>query len=189
MLKLIALRINIDAIMAGSVNKSPNAAIIGLVMLSGSHPCSKLLNDTNIVIGSIIKFEIMPAITQISMKSVKSMDGWCSRIHNILDTTAKNKDNTIVKTNDEYILWFSCSENSNFGDIIPMCRLVDSLDANEPNMFPLIPIAPGITTSNPGNVSRKNVILPRMTPAHKSPIAQIKRAINPSLITDLCSSL
>ena len=44
---------------------SPNAAIIGLVMLSGSQPCSKLLNDMNMVIGSIIKFEITPAIVQI----------------------------------------------------------------------------------------------------------------------------
>ena len=68
-------KINIDAIIAGSVNKSPNAAMIGLVMLSGSQPCSKLLNETNIVIGSMIKFEIMPAITQINMKSIKSIDG------------------------------------------------------------------------------------------------------------------
>ena len=69
-----------------------------------------------------------------------------------------------------------------------MCRLVDNLDAKEPKMFPLIPIAPGITTSNPGNVSRKKVILPKIRPAHRSPIAQIKRAINPSLMTDLCSA-
>ena len=74
-LKFIACRIKIDAMIAGSVNKSPNAAIIGLVMLSGSHPCSKLLNDTNIVIGSIIKFEIIPAITQIRIKSIRPMDG------------------------------------------------------------------------------------------------------------------
>ena len=69
-----------------------------------------------------------------------------------------------------------------------MCKLDDSLDANEPNIFPLIPMAPGIITNNPGNVSRKKVILPRITPAHRSPIAQIKRAINPSLMTDLCSA-
>ena len=68
-----------------------------------------------------------------------------------------------------------------------MCRLVDSLEANEPKIFPLIPIAPGITTKSPGNVSRKNVILPKITPAHKSPTAQISRAIRLSLMTDLCS--
>lgn len=54
-------------------------------------------------------------------------------------------------------------------------------------MFPLIPIAPGIITRSPGNVSRKKVILPKITPAHKSPIAQIKRAIRLSLITERCS--
>ena len=69
-----------------------------------------------------------------------------------------------------------------------MCRLVESLEANEPKIFPLIPIAPGIITNNPGNASRKNVILPRITPAHKSPIAQIKRAIRLSFIIELCSS-
>ena len=68
-----------------------------------------------------------------------------------------------------------------------MCRLVDNLDANEPKIFPLIPIAPGIITRSPGNVSRKNVILPRIRPAHKSPTAQINNAIKLSFIIDLCS--
>ena len=63
-----------------------------------------------------------------------------------------------------------------------MCRLLDNLDANDPKIFPLIPIAPGITTNNPGNASRKNVILPKIIPAIKSPTAQIKRAINPSFM-------
>ena len=71
----IACKINIDKIMAGNVNKSPNAAMIGPVILSGSHPCSKLLNETNIVIGSIIRVEIMPANTQISMKSMMLIEG------------------------------------------------------------------------------------------------------------------
>lgn len=74
-LKFINCKIIIDMIIAGNVNKSPNAAIIGLVMLSGSHPCSKLLKETNIVIGSMIRFEIKPAITQISMKSIKLIEG------------------------------------------------------------------------------------------------------------------
>lgn len=69
-----------------------------------------------------------------------------------------------------------------------MCKFVDSLEANEPNMFPLIPIAPGMITKSPGNVSRKNVILPKIRPAIKSPIAQIKRAMKLSFIILLCSS-
>ena len=68
-------KINIDAIIAGRVNKSPNAAMIGLVILSGSQPCSKLLNETNIVIGSIIKLEIIPANLQIKIKSTKPIAG------------------------------------------------------------------------------------------------------------------
>ena len=68
-----------------------------------------------------------------------------------------------------------------------MCKLVDSLEAKEPKMFPLMPIAPGMITNNPGNASRKNVILPKITPAHKSPTAQINKAIKLSLIVDLCS--
>ncbi len=68
-----------------------------------------------------------------------------------------------------------------------MCRLVDSLEANEPKMFPLIPIAPGMITNNPGNVSRKNVIFPRIIPATKSPTAQINSAIRLSFITEACS--
>ena len=63
-----------------------------------------------------------------------------------------------------------------------MCKLVESLEANEPKIFPLIPMAPGIITKSPGNVSRKKVIFPSITPATKSPMAQIKRASNPSFI-------
>ena len=66
-----------------------------------------------------------------------------------------------------------------------MCKFVDNLDANEPKIFPLIPIAPGMITSNPGNVSRKKFIFPSTIPAIKSPTAQIKRAINPSFIMKL----
>jgi len=69
-----------------------------------------------------------------------------------------------------------------------MCRLVDNLEAKEPKIFPLMPMAPGTITNNPGKVSRKKVMRPKIIPAHKSPIAQIKRAIKPSLIMDLCSS-
>ena len=171
--------------MAGNVNKSPNAAIIGLVILSGSHPFSKLLNDTIIVIGSIIKFEMIPAKTLIIIKSTTLIEGEFNKIHKNLATIAKNNDKTRVKTNDEKILLFKSSENLNFGDIIPMCRLVDNLDAKEPKIFPLMPIAPGIRTRSPGKSLRKRVMLPKITPAIKSPTAQIKSAIRPSLIVDL----
>ena len=119
------------------------------------------------------------------MKSTTDIEGWPSRIQKALAIIAKNIDKTNVSTKDENILWFNCSENSNSGDMIPMCRFVDNLEANEPKMFPLIPIAPGMITKSPGNVSRKKVILPKIIPAIKSPIAQIKRAINPSLMTFL----
>ena len=69
-----------------------------------------------------------------------------------------------------------------------MCRLVDNLEAKDPKIFPLMPIAPGIITKSPGNVSKKKVIFPKMIPAHKSPIAQISNAMRLSFITDLCSS-
>lgn len=70
-----------------------------------------------------------------------------------------------------------------------MCKLVDNLEAKDPKIFPLIPIAPGITTNKPGNVSKKKVILPNTIPAIKSPTAQIKRASNPSFIIRLLYSL
>ena len=70
-----------------------------------------------------------------------------------------------------------------------MCKLVDNLDAKEPNIFPLMPIAPGIITKSPGNVSRKKVMFPKTIPANKSPNAQIKSAIKLSLITELCSEM
>ncbi len=100
-LKLIKYNIMIDRMIAGRVNKSPNAAIIGLVMLSGSQPCSKLLNDMNIVIGSMIRFDIIPAITQINMKSIMDIEGWCKIRHRIFATNAKNIDKISVKTKEE----------------------------------------------------------------------------------------
>jgi hypothetical protein len=104
-----------------------------------------------------------------------------------LATIAKNNDKNNVKTKDETILSFNSLENSNFGDIIPICKLVDSLDAKEPKIFPLIPIAPGIITIKPGKVSRKKVMFPKISPANKSPNAQINRAIKLSLIIESCS--
>ena len=96
-------------------------------------------------------------------------------------------DRTSVKTNEEKMLLFNSSENSNWGDIKPICKLVDSLEAKDPKIFPLIPIAPGMTTKSPGNVSRKTVMFPKIIPAIKSPTAHINSAVNPSLIILLCS--
>lgn len=155
--------------------------MIGVVILSGSHPLLKLLNEMNIVIGSIIILEIAPAITLINIKSTKAIDSKLSNKQNNLAIIAKNSDNISVNTNEEIMLLFKFFENSNLGEIIPMCRLVDNLDAKEPKIFPLIPIAPGIITSSPGNAFKKNVMFPRTIPANKSPIAQINKAIKLSL--------
>ena len=182
-------KIMTEIMIAGNVNKSPTAAMIGVVILSGSQPCLKLLNEISIVTGSIMRLEITPAIMLINMKSIKETDSKCMTIHNTLAIIAKNKDKINVKTNEETILLFSCSDSSNFGDIIPMCRLVESLEANDPKMFPLIPIAPGIITSKPGNVSKKNVIFPNTIPANKSPNAQINKAIKLSFMIESCSEM
>ena len=131
--------------------------------------------------------EITPAIILIKIKSIRDIDSKFNNIQNTLAAIAKNNDNINVKTNDETILLFNCSDNSNLGDIIPICKLVDSLEAKEPKIFPLIPIAPGIITSKPGNVSKKKVMFPKIIPANKSPKAQIKRAMKLSLITELYS--
>ena len=100
---------------------------------------------------------------------------------------AKNKDKNKVNTNEEKILLINSSERLNLGSIIPICNAVDNLDAKEPKMFPLIPIAPGIITNSQGKVSRKISILPRTIPATKSPQAQINKAIRLSFRILLCS--
>ena len=58
----------------------------------------------NIVIGSIIKFEMIPARTLIIIKSIKSIDGDFKIRHNAFETIAKNNDKTSVKTNEEKML-------------------------------------------------------------------------------------
>jgi len=135
----------------------------------------------------MIALEIAPAIILINMKSINDIDSKLNIIQKILARIAKNKDNIIVKTKADMILLFNCSDNSNFGEIIPICKFVESLDANDPKIFPLIPIAPGIITSSPGKALRKNVMFPKIIPANKSPNAQINKAIKLSLIIELCS--
>ena len=56
-------------IIAGKVKKSPIAAMNGVVILSGSHPPSKLFNEMNMVIGSITIVDIKPAMNEMSTKS------------------------------------------------------------------------------------------------------------------------
>lgn len=169
--------IKIATTIAGNVNKSPTAATNGVVTLSGSQPRSKLLNEMNIVTGSIIAMEIIPAIRLIRIKSTISIDGNPNITQITLAIIAKNKDKNKVNTNEEKILLINSSEWLNLGSIIPICNAVDNLEAKEPKIFPLIPIAPGIRTNNPGKVSRKIFIFPRITPAIKSPQAQINKAI------------
>ena len=58
-----------------------------------------------------------------------------------------------------------------------------NLEPKDPKIFPLIPIAPGIITIRPGYVFKKNSIFPKIIPAHKSPTAQMERAIKLSFKT------
>jgi len=141
----------------------------------------------NIVTGSIIAMEIIPAIRLIRIKSTISIDGNPNITQITLAIIAKNKDKNKVNTNEEKILLINSSEWLNLGSIIPICNAVDNLEAKEPKIFPLIPIAPGIRTNNPGKVSRKIFIFPRIMPAIKSPQAQINKAIRLSFKILSCS--
>lgn len=177
----------VDKIIAGKVNKSPNAAIIGVDILSGSHPRSKLLSEINIVRGSIIILEIRPPIIEIKVKSTKLILSNPIIIHIPLAIKAKNIDNNRVKINEDNIFSDNILERLSSGDNKPMWRFVERREPRAPNIFPLIPIAPGIRTNNPGKAVKKNVIFPRKIPAHKPPITDIKRAKSDSLITELVS--
>ena len=174
-------------IIAGKVNKSPNAAIIGVDTLSGFQPCSKLLSEINIVRGNITIVEIKPAIMEIKVKSTKLILSNPNIIHIPLAKKAKNIDNSSVKINEDNIFSDNIFERLSSGDNKPMWRFVERRDPRAPNIFPLIPIAPGIRTKSPGNAVKKELIFPRTIPAHKPPITHIKRAINDSLMTELVS--
>ena len=87
--------IKIATTIAGNVNKSPTAATNGVVTLSGSQPRSKLLNEMNIVTGSIIAMEIIPAIRLIRIKSTISIDGNPNITQITLAIIAKNKDKKV----------------------------------------------------------------------------------------------
>ena len=137
------------------MNKSPNAAINGVVILSGSHPFWKLFKEISIVIGSIINDETRPATKLINIKSIRLILSKPNIIQINLAIIAKNKESTSVNIKDTVIFSINTSDFLNSGVKIPIWRFVDNLELNDPKIFPLIPIAPGIRTKSPGNVSRK----------------------------------
>ena len=140
--------------MAGSVKKSPNAAIKGVVILSGSQPFSKLFKEMNIVIGSITMLDINPAIKEINTKSKRLMLGKLNMMQTAFAIIPSKTDKTIVRIIEEVIFSVRMSERLNSGDNVPIWRCVLNLEPKDPKMFPLIPIAPGMITMSPGNVSR-----------------------------------
>ena len=174
-------------IIAGKVNKSPNVAIMGVDILSGSQPRSKLLSEINIVKGSIITLEINPPIIEIKVKSTKLILSNPNITHIPLAMKAKNIDNNRVKINEDNMFSDNIFERLSSGDNKPMWRFVERREPRAPKIFPLIPIAPGIRTNNPGNAVKKNAIFPRKIPANKPPITDIKRANRDSLSTELVS--
>ena len=136
------------------MKKSPHAAIKGVVTLSGSQPFSKLLREMNIVIGSITTLEISPARNEINTKSYKLMLGKPKAMQISLATIPSKTDKTMVRIIEEIMFSARMSERLNSGDNVPIWRWVLNLEPKDPNMFPLIPIAPGIITMSPGNALR-----------------------------------
>ena len=104
-------------------------------------------------------------------------------MQNSFAMNARKIDSISVNTTGVNILSFKSFDNSNFGEIIPICKLVESLEANDPKIFPLIPMVPGMITSNPGNAFKRKVMFPNIIPANKSPIAQIINAMKLSFKT------
>ena len=176
-----------DKIIAGMVNKSPKAAIIGVDILSGSQPCSKLLIETNIVKGSITALEIIPPITEIKVKSAKLILSNPNTIHTALAMKPKNTDKITVKINEDDIFSDNSFEYLSSGVKEPIWRFVERREPRAPKMFPLISIAPGMRTNKPGKTVKYSSIFPSAIPAHKLPIEHIKRAVNDSLNIELVS--
>lgn len=137
-------------IIAGSVKKSPTAAINGVVILSGSQPPSKLLSEINIVIGSIMIVDTKPAMNEIKTKSKMLMLSNPKSMQTPFAITASKIDNTIVKISEAVMFSLKISDLLNSGDNVPIWRWVLSLEPKDPKMFPLIPIAPGMITISPG---------------------------------------
>ena len=107
-------------IIAGSVKKSPTAAMNGVVILSGSQPPSKLLSEINIVIGSIMIVDTKPAINEIKTKSKMLMLSNPKSMQTPFAITASNMDNTIVKISEAVMFSLKISDLLNSGDNVPM---------------------------------------------------------------------
>ena len=111
--------------------------------------------DMKNVIGNIIILEIAPAKTDIRIISIIPIHFKWKIKHINLAKIAKNSDKTIVNINEAERLVLSIGDHLNSGSKVPIWRLVLNLDAKDPNILPLIPIAPGIRTRSPGNKSKK----------------------------------
>ena len=92
----------------------------GVVILSGSHPPSKLLSEMNIVIGSMIIVDIKPAINEIKTKSNRLMLLKLNSIQIIFAITASKTDSTMVKIKEAEMFSSKMSDLLNSGDNVPM---------------------------------------------------------------------
>jgi len=75
----------------------------------------------------------------------------------------------MVKIIIEAIFLLNILDFLSSGDKVPICRLEFKQDPNAPNRLPLITIAPGIKTSNPGNASSCEIIILKNKPASIPP--------------------
>lgn len=137
--------------------------------------------EINMVAGKRSAPENIPPKTDITVKSTRVILSNPIIMQNPLAINARNMDIIIVKMIAELIFWFNKFDFLSFGDRVPIWRFEPNLEPKAPNIFPLIPIAPGINTKSPGRIKKVSVILLRSKPAIKSPIAHMKRAINASL--------
>jgi hypothetical protein len=124
--------------------------------------------------------ENIPPRTEMTVKSIILILSNPKRIQKPLAANARKIDIITVRIIAEIMFWFKTGDFFNSGVRIPIWRLEPSLDPNAPNIFPLIPIAPGMRTRRPGSICRVLVIPLKKIPAIKSPIAHMKRAVNVS---------
>ena len=124
--------------------------------------------------------ENIPHSTEITVKSTMLMLSNPRRMQKALAANARKIDIIMVRIMAEMMFWFKTGDFFSSGVKVPIWRFEPNLEPNAPNMFPLIPIAPGIRTRSPGSISRVLVIPLSRIPAIKSPIAHIKRAVNVS---------
>lgn len=136
--------------------------------------------EIKIVAGKSSAPENIPPRTEITVKSTMLILSNPKRRQKDLAANARKIDIITVKIMAEMMFWFKICDFFNSGVKVPIWRFEPNLEPNAPNMFPLIPIAPGMRTRSPGSISRVLVIPFSRIPAIKSPIAHIKRAVNVS---------